>query len=461
MSKSSSIWVITTLAMYQTRFWAEVAQHLQGQGQTVAFLSFDDRSSEYLAKHGFRVYAANAEDSQEAEQLMQDPGPSLEKIGIENLNYWLTHERFAFGLRDSQVMTRRLLTYLALADRCLTEVSASGQPIMLQELGGFISVIASFFAARHHSVDNWFIEPSFFRGRQFFLKNRFSAIEIPGVSIDTVRADVKIYLEEVQDKKTIVVPLKDKHHYSAALTKILNWHNARRLLEKSIDKYLLGKHQEFGHLGNHVARHAGMLYNSMMLKNSYTEVSDLGRFIYYPLHVPGDMALTLRSPQFLDQLGLIDYMLRNIPAGYKLAVKEHPAMMGAVDAGRLKKLLKQYDQLALINPSENNFNVLTKCAAVVSVNSKSGAEAILLNKPVLVLGDAFYRSCNLVIPVPAITDFGTLIKSSLEAESHHNRLDIELYFSQLWECTFPGELYVCGKENTETFTRSLMTVTRP
>ena len=43
---------------------------------------------------------------------------------------------------------------------------------------------------------------------------------------------------------------------------------------------------------------------------------------------------------------------------------------------RLKTLLNRYDQLALINPAENNLDVLDRCEAVVSVNSKSGAEAI-------------------------------------------------------------------------------------
>ena len=30
---------------------------------------------------------------------------SLEDYGIDNLNFWLTHERFAFDLRNSQEMS--------------------------------------------------------------------------------------------------------------------------------------------------------------------------------------------------------------------------------------------------------------------------------------------------------------------------------------------------------------------
>ena len=267
---------------------------------------------------------------------------------------------------------------------------------------------------------------------------------------------VKAYLSEVQANKTIVMPVKDRHHYSAALNKILNSHNVRRLGEKIVDKYLLGKHQEFGHIRSHVFRHAAMLLNSMRLIGKYTEMPKLGRFVYYPLHVPGDMALTLRSPQFLDQLGLIDYLLRNLPNGYKLAIKEHPAMVGAIDASRLKTLLNRYDQLALINPAENNFDVLDRCEAVVSVNSKSGAEAILLGKPVLVLGDAFYRNSPLATPVTSITEVGLRLRDLLAETFTSDRGKLERYFEEVWRCTYPGELYVQGEDNTKVFAHSIM-----
>ena len=104
----------------------------------------------------------------------------------------------------------------------------------------------------------------------------------------------------------------------------------------------------------------------------------LGRFVYYPLHVPGD-GFNSSMLAVRDQLGLIDYLLRNLPGEHKLAIKEHPAMVGAIDASRLKTLLNRYDNLALINPAENNFDVLDRCRGFGKL--KSGAEAILLGKP--------------------------------------------------------------------------------
>ena len=316
--------LITTLAESQTAFWLPVGLQLRDRGHVPTFISFDDRSTEMLVAAGLAVHPATdttiapSGDSAETDAL-------FERFGIDNLNYWLAHERYAFGLTDSVAMRRKLAATLLVADRACAEAAARGPAAMVQELGGFLSVVGSFFAARRHGLDNWFIEPSFFRGRMVFPRNSFAALRVDDASTEPAPPEVCNYLDETQRAGAIVVPLKDKHQYTTARKKIVNWRNAKRLVQKVVDKHLHGKRQEFGHIGRHVAVHARMLRNSQRLRGSYTPLEACGPFVYYPLHVPGDMALTLRSPHLLDQLALIDYLCRNVPYGHRVAVKEHPA----------------------------------------------------------------------------------------------------------------------------------------
>ena len=98
-------------------------------------------------------------------------------------------------------------------------------------------------------------------------------------------------------------------------SKGFNLRNLRRLIEKSYRKYVLKKHQEFGHISQYVLIHLRQLINSLLL-NKYIDLSDLDtntKFLYFPLHVPGDAALTLRSPEYLDQLSLLDYIAGTFP----------------------------------------------------------------------------------------------------------------------------------------------------
>lgn len=448
--------LITTLAEYQTAFWAAVGEELRRRRVSVGFLSFDDRSSEMLRTKGFETWAVTAQD------LSSVDGKALEttfrQFNIDNINLWCSHERVTFGIRCSEVLAQKLAAYLRFADRTLMEILQRGDSVILvQELGGFLSVIASFFAARHRNIDNYFIEPAFFRGRMFFLRNSFAAPVVRGRLPDAVSPEVASYIKETVLSGSIVIPMKDRHQYKTAFRKVVNIRNVKRLLQKLLDKYLYGKRQEFGHIRRHVTVHVSMLVNSLRLRSQYTDLSRAGRFVYYPLHVPGDMALTLRSPQFLDQLALIDYLVRIVPQSHKVAIKEHPAMIGAVSAARLIELMRRYDNLILLPPSTNNYQALRAADAVVSVNSKSGAEATLLGKPVYVLGDAFYRESPLVVPVRSLTDLPEMLSRTLSSDS--TRLgdeDMERYFELVWRQCLPGELYVERSENVRTFVDSLL-----
>jgi hypothetical protein len=173
--------------------------------------------------------------------------------------------------------------------------------------------------------------------------------------------------------------------------------------------------------------------------------------------VPGDVALTLRSPQYLDQLALVEYLVRIVPRPWQIVVKEHPAQIGAVPAGRLKALLRQYDNLHVIEPGTNNYQVLGRAGAIISINSKSGAEAAMLGKPVLVLGDAFYKDSPLVIRVRALQDLPTALTEALGQAPTPEETRYR-YFQRVWDQTHPGELYVEGDAEVATFSDSLVRI---
>lgn len=447
--------IITTLAEYQTRFWLEIGLTLKAQGQPVRFLSFDSRSNEMLGAAGLDFADATA-SACTAALGTRDPQEVCRSFGMDRLNFWLTHEKFAFGARDSEALMRKLAGTLLVADQAIRTVPAGEKVAMVQELGGFLSVIGSHFAALHHQVPSWFIEPSFFRGRMLFLEGDVAARKLPADMRATPDGAVQAYLQDTLDRSAIVIPEKDRHQYTTAFRKVVNFRNVKRLAEKVIDKHLLGKQQEFGHIGSHVYTHARMILASRKLAKHYTPVSQLGRFVYYPLHVPGDMALTLRSPEYLDQAALVDYLCRVAPPEVTIAVKEHPAMIGAMGAEPLLRLKQRYDRFHIIPPSTNNFEVLKQAAAVVTVNSKSGAEAGLLGQQVLVLGDAFYRNAPFATPVDSITGLGAALARVLDGSDAPPARERTLeYFAALWGETLPGDLYVTDPANIATFAASL------
>ncbi len=447
--------IITTLAEYQTRFWLKVGLNLQARGEGVLFLSFDDRSCDMLDAAGMQNFNVPALARRCLRETALNHAEVFSRFGMDQINYWTSHERITFSITDTATLNAKLAGYLLAIDEIVAGLEDRRDVCVVQELGGFLSVIATWFVARRQDLDNYFLEPSYFRGRMFALKNSFAAPVVSGDATQPVSAVVRSYLEEAIASQTIVIPKKDRHQYSAALAKVLNTQNIKRAMEKIIDKYVLRKHQEFGYIWRYISIHLRMLVNAFRMRGHYTPFERLGDFVYFPFHVPGDVALTLRSPEYLDQLALVEYLVRMVPQPYKVAVKEHPAQIGAVPAGRLQQLLRQYDNLCVIPPGTNNYKVLGAAAAIVSINSKSGAEAGMLGKPVLVLGDAFYKDSPLVERVTSIQELPEQLSKAL-ASGEPPATDRFAYFQQVWEQTLPGELYVEDDDEVKTFANSLL-----
>ena len=452
--------IISTLAEYQTAFWAPVGKALEALGCRVTFVSCDTRSTAMLEAAGLDVIDATL-----SERLAAlgdaDPLAICAAYGLDTPGPLLTHEKFAFGARDTDQLLAKLAGGIIRGDAAITRArkkAAGEEVLMVQELGGFLSVLGLHHAALHAGIESVFIEPSFFKGRMVFVGNSLAAHHLEGSARSPVTAEVASYLDEAIASGTVVIPAKDKHHYAGALNKLANRRNIRRLIEKSRDKYLFGAEQEFGAIGHHVGTHLRMLTASRRLRGQFTPLEALGgdkqRFLYYPLHVPGDVALTLRSPEYLDQLALIDYLCRTAPANMVIATKEHPAMIGAVPSAGLLALKRRYDRFAILPPATNNYAVLREAEVIVTVNSKSGAEAGLLGKRVIVLGDAFYREAPFAIALDRLADLGGAIDRA-EASRPPSEAT-RAYFAALWQRTYPGELYVESEANVRIFAASLL-----
>ncbi len=459
MNTNATTILLTTLAEYQTKFWIDVCQSLKESGHSVAVLSFDDRSCEWMDCAGITNFNIPTAARSTFQKLSVDDLKDLfQQYNIDNINLLESHERMAFKIHDKNLLDQKFASYLIAVDSALSQLDKeTNNLILIQELGGFISVLASFFAARKRSIDNYFLEPAFFKGRLFALKNTFCAPFIKPVLTKKISIELRDYIHQAVNNQSIVIPDKDRHHYNKAINKVFNITNVKRLSQKLIDQYVYKKHQEFGYNWVYVGFHLKMLMNSWRLKNNYSSLSDCEHFVYFPFHVPNDVAITLRSPEYLDQLALVEFLARAVPHEMNVVIKEHPAMIGALGADRLSTMLNKYDNLNLVAPSTNNYDVIIKSRAVVTINSKSGAEAAMLGKPVFVLGNAFYENSPLVDRIESVKMLPEAISCPLRG-AKKDANEIESYFQTVWNHTWIGELYVNDPKNIKAIVSTLIKI---
>ena len=235
----------------------------------------------------------------------------------------------------------------------------------------------------------YFFEPSLFDGMLFLIKNNYLSIKnLDGVA-NKNDINVRKLLDLFSSTQPSVIPDKDKHLFKQNIfLKVFNFKNFYKFLLKMFNKYILFQKEEFNHIFNHVLRNFKSIINSLKLKFYYDKKIKLGkRNLYFPLHVPYDIQLTIRSPKNINQLKLTSEILKiAVKRDFKLFIKEHPAMIGSYDSSTIKKLLIKYpDNFAILHPSMNTYDIIDKMDAIITINSKVGAEALSQFKKVFVL----------------------------------------------------------------------------
>ena len=124
-----------------------------------------------------------------------------------------------------------------------------------------------------------------------------------------------------------------------------------------------------------------------------------GAFLFCPLQVPSDSQVTLFAGWTGGMAGFLAALGKaavHLPEGWHLRVKEHPsareslagALAGLVACGRV-----------VVDNASDSFAQVAASRGVVVLNSSMGCQAFFHDKPVVVLGAAFFAQVGLVVPV--------------------------------------------------------------
>lgn len=116
-------------------------------------------------------------------------------------------------------------------------------------------------------------------------------------------------------------------------------------------------------------------------------------YIFVPFQVDSDRQILCFSPwisNMRELFSVLEAAADSLPDSVKIVVKEHPSC-----SKDFSDLHKKNSRIYFAN-SQNTQLLIEKSMAVATINSSVGLEAMLLNKPVIVLGEAFYNIEKLV-----------------------------------------------------------------
>jgi hypothetical protein len=112
-------------------------------------------------------------------------------------------------------------------------------------------------------------------------------------------------------------------------------------------------------------------------------------FAFFPLHVDPEASTMVLAPQFTDQLAVIEALSKSLPLGMRLVVKEHIPMLGHRPPGFYERLAR-IPGVFLASPQDPGIALVREAALTVTITGTAGWEAVVLNKPALILGTPPY-----------------------------------------------------------------------
>ena len=150
---------------------------------------------------------------------------------------------------------------------------------------------------------------------------------------------------------------------------------------------------------------------------------DVEKFIFFPFHVDPESTLLVGAPYFPNQLEIVKQILKSIPIGYTLVVKEHPVQ---VRAGWRKtsfyKEILNLPNVIFLHPSVNPQDILPKCSLLISISGTLGVESAFYGKPSISFRTMDVSSLSFAFTPNSLDELPSLIKTALKTKVDFDEL---------------------------------------
>ncbi|WP_411564463.1 hypothetical protein [Pseudomonas shirazensis] len=131
--------------------------------------------------------------------------------------------------------------------------------------------------------------------------------------------------------------------------------------------------------------------------------SESEAFYVYPMHFHPESSTSVLSPLYTNEFNNIVNISNNLPFGVKLYVKDHMSAFGLQSPDFYRKITA-LPGVRLVKPTQNIKKLMLKSKGLITVNSTAGLEALVLGKPVYLLGRVFYQNFPGVVKLANFSD---------------------------------------------------------
>ena len=166
-------------------------------------------------------------------------------------------------------------------------------------------------------------------------------------------------------------------------------------------------------------------YRKSFIDNNFIKSIDhIEQFVYVPLQMEPESTSLIGSPFSTDQLETIRHVLKSLPMGYQLIVKDHPtqARHGWRSISFYKEIMEM-PNVHIIDPDFPASELYQKTSLVIAAAGASGFEAGFYGKSSIVFSDLGYSELPSVFKVDSMEKLPETIRIALNHKVESGFID--------------------------------------
>ena len=185
------------------------------------------------------------------------------------------------------------------------------------------------------------------------------------------------------------------------------------IVNKEMKKdHIIYLYRSINQINKNIIQQVKFYSKSKKLLKDYIDNTDLDesilsctKYVYFPLHYQPEASTLSLGDYFFNQELAIDILAHSVPKGWKILVKEHIGqIIDNSDDNRLRPegyytMLKRLDNVLLVPLNITSKKLIKNSICVATVTGTTGIEALVLGKPVITFGSAWYNECRGVFKV--------------------------------------------------------------
>jgi hypothetical protein len=184
-------------------------------------------------------------------------------------------------------------------------------------------------------------------------------------------------------------------------------------------------------------------------------------YAYFPLHLQPELTTAILGGIYSNQLFAIkkaaEWAADN---GWCLIVKENPIQGNFHRGPFFMKALEAIPNIFMVDSSQNTHDLIGRSECVITITGTAGIEGLVLGKPVVCLGDIYYKKFNGLVSFTGQQDWKNYRPPTL--------LDIYSNIITIMNCAYLGASEIdCGKfyeisdrDNTKNLVDSIKNIMR-